>query len=84
MTCYSQQKKIIKIGPPYHLQVQSEVLPVSVSVCVCVPANVVVLRCVQRSLQLSAQSQAVCVFGRVRVVEKQNHQQEKHVNQEIL
>lgn len=57
---------------------------VCVCVQVCVPADAVVLRCVQSPLQLSAQPQGVRVFGRVGVVEEENHQQEEHVNQEVL
>lgn len=49
-----------------------------------VPADVAVLRRVQRPLQLSSQPQGVRVFGRVGVVEEENHQQEEHVNQEVL
>lgn len=49
-----------------------------------VPADIMVLRCVQRPLQLSLQPEGVCVFGRVGVVEQENHQQEEHVNQEVL
>lgn len=41
-----------------------------VLVCVYVPVDVVVLRYVQGLLQLSAESETVCVFGRVRVVKK--------------
>lgn len=49
-----------------------------------VPADVVVVRRVEHPLELSSQPQAVRVLARVRVVEEQNHQQEKHINQEIL
>lgn len=49
-----------------------------------VPADVAVVRRVEHSPELSSQPQAVRVLARVRVVEEQNHQQEKHVKQEIL
>lgn len=65
------------------------VLPVCVSATALgfsahVPADVAVLRRVQRPLQLSSQPQGVCVLSRVGVVEEENHQQEEHVNQEVL
>lgn len=52
--------------------------------CACVPADTVVVRCAEPTLELVSQSQAVCVLAWFRVVKEQNHQQEKHINQEIL
>ena len=52
--------------------------------CVSIPADVVVVGREQCALQLCAQAQAVCVLGSVGVVEEQNHQQEEHVEQEVL
>lgn len=57
---------------------------VCVCACVRVPADAAVVRCAEPTLELVSQSQAVCVHARVRVVKDQNHQQEKHINQEIL
>lgn len=54
------------------------------SVCGGQPADGVAVRRVEHSQELSSQSPAVRVLARVRVVEEQNHQQEEHINQEIL